>query len=938
MTAAPYRLRVDERVIGAGANVRFALLLILLLVSSASMILAVITGLSGANDQNGHGCQLAAGADPLHSTEIAVQAHTAAQNAAFEACIARYEVPPPLLVTMGWPILVLVVAVALFCGLPVWKRRPGRVVPLSAVDRDDSIASELAELATEVADLARTPRFVIDPAAMSANAVVFGSTRRPTICLHGGLIVRRAADPTGFRAVVLHELAHVGNRDVTVTYLTVALWRVFLTLVLLPYLVWTAVAFVTEPQSVDWSIDAPSLVRNVLFTVLMVTLVYLARSDVLRSREIYADLAAACWGAHQHGWAPPAPPPDRGALWRTLGSFVELWRTHPRWDLRLASLTDPAVLFGVPALPLFLTGAAATLIQTQARNYAGQYLHDVTWSSEVIAAGVAVLVTAAAGTTLWRAVTHSVLTGRPAPSGMRAGLWLGAGMATAELVVDDLSAYHWLPAHPEVLVVVICAGAVFACWTTQCAQLWLRAWPGRMIRPAVLIGLATGSLVLSAWFEWWAANGSVYAYGVPDLVTATAARLVDDHTSAFVAVLPVLAHGVLVMPAVATLWIVPLLIWAGGRGGAIPRWVRVAQQRTGDVMTPVSGLPSLRRTILAAVPGGVFGWIVLVGAMAYLHTVQPPGPLGATEPAVPVYMVWVLVAWVAGMAVAAVIASAASRAYGLLAALIASQTAGLVGVAGMFPAAAVDGCVPGLATLQSSCDWRPGTTWPMFAYLVAPACVVGTVAAVAAAVVVSAVQRLRGAGRSPVPSLATLRGQVVRGAGAVALGAMFVGLVIAGAMSLPSNASSASAAPSSSTVAGDAPPSTQTRAFQAGAWAGHGGSDLLARFTTAANDYLTLLDNGHGEVDDSRVHPFCVEFDRLATDADAYFHVPDPQAQSLWRTFIAQTRTIGQDCDKAVAESNGDLLVKSASEAVQAAITENAVEIRVIAVMKGGGG
>jgi hypothetical protein len=63
-----------------GTTVRFALLAILLLVSSASMILDAITGLSGASDEDGLGRALAAGADPLHSSDIATLAHTVTES------------------------------------------------------------------------------------------------------------------------------------------------------------------------------------------------------------------------------------------------------------------------------------------------------------------------------------------------------------------------------------------------------------------------------------------------------------------------------------------------------------------------------------------------------------------------------------------------------------------------------------------------------------------------------------------------------------------------------------------------------------------------------------------------------------------------------------------------------------------------------------------
>jgi beta-lactamase regulating signal transducer with metallopeptidase domain len=50
-----------------------------------------------------------------------------------------------------------------------------------------------------------------------------------------GLLALRLDDHARFRTVVLHELAHVRNGDVTVAYVTVTVWRAFVPLVLLPY-------------------------------------------------------------------------------------------------------------------------------------------------------------------------------------------------------------------------------------------------------------------------------------------------------------------------------------------------------------------------------------------------------------------------------------------------------------------------------------------------------------------------------------------------------------------------------------------------------------------------------------------------------------------------------------------------------------------------------
>ncbi|MCZ1013417.1 M48 family metalloprotease [Streptomyces noursei] len=115
------------------------------------------------------------------------------------------------------------------------------------------------------------------------------------------MLARRHRDPEGFRVVLLHEFAHIRNGDVTLTHATVALWRVFLTLVTPPFLVDLAMYLVYGVRLGSPVFVGPS--RNFLQRAFLVVLVYLARSDVLRSREVHADRAAVRWGADLRGWS-----------------------------------------------------------------------------------------------------------------------------------------------------------------------------------------------------------------------------------------------------------------------------------------------------------------------------------------------------------------------------------------------------------------------------------------------------------------------------------------------------------------------------------------------------------------------------------------------------------------------------------------------------------
>ena len=166
---------------------------------------------------------------------------------------------------------------------------------------------------------------------------------------------------TGSGAVVLHELAHLRNGDTAVTYATVAPWRVFLVLVLLP---WAAVSvdilFIAGTPRARGQF-APFNTHELVLGGLIVLAVDFTRAGILRNREIYADLMAARWGASREPWEVPAQQPS-GVGPRLLTGFVELWRSHPSWALRRTSLTDPKALFALERLPLFLTGLATDIL------------------------------------------------------------------------------------------------------------------------------------------------------------------------------------------------------------------------------------------------------------------------------------------------------------------------------------------------------------------------------------------------------------------------------------------------------------------------------------------------------------------------------------------------------------------------------------------------
>ncbi|MBE9375899.1 M48 family metalloprotease [Saccharopolyspora sp. HNM0983] len=936
MPTDPAPRRVDERVLGAGTTVRFALLAVLLIVASGAMMQDVLGGVSGSSNV---GCALAGGADPdddVLQTKLALMP----QYEAYEECRARFEPPPPWWIILGWPVLVVAGTALLFRAIPVWKVRRHGLVALQQTS-----ALRQVRDAAQTAGLVRMPRIVVDPAAASTDAVVFGSNRRPTVCLHGGLVARAGDDPERFRAVVLHELAHIRHGDVTLTYTTVAMWRVFLGAVLLPYAVWALTALTGG----FWASDRPIGARAVLLIGVLVVLVYLARSDVLRSRELYADLAALRWGAHRSTWR-SAPAPGRT-------SFLDVWRVHPRRDLRSDAVQDPAVLFAVRALPMFLTGVAATLISAQLRSHVSYVDPDsplIGWIHEGLTLVVAGLVMAVAGMTLWRGVVHAVLTTRRVPSGARAGLWLGAGMVVGELMLNRVAVTEWLPPRPEFLLLVVLAGAGIGWWVEQCARLSATTWPShRVARSAMVAGLAAAGLALSSWFVWWQGTGTGLTSGSPfgtEQIGAVLARGLGggatEHAGTLhlvAAVLPLLdsvSAPAFVLTAVGALWIVPLLAWAVDDG--TPRWLRSPLASTADRPASETALPRLRRVLLPGVLAGVLGWVGVLGVQAYLHTWQPL-PQGAGAIYSLGYFAWLLAVLVAATAVAAVAAAVPAGPYRLLSTLIAAETAAVVGFSGMYALTAIDGCIEPLSTLQSSCRWHPIPAGMVFGVMLTPVLVAGAIAAGVAAAAGAVVRP--STGRSPQPYSGSLpaRRRVV---GLLIIAA--VGTAAVGIATRTQNHPDADESSVAQLVAPteDRPVPVLTRKAQVNAWYEHGGEELALRLHEVESRFSTALSGAAeaptGRADVSSFLPVCVDFGRIARDAQQYFRIPDPRADAQWVRFSTLAGRGSENCATALDRhqesmdpQTNELFRRSLDELLRAEAAANATLDRLITVLRG---
>ncbi|WP_371495520.1 M48 family metalloprotease [Kitasatospora sp. NBC_00374] len=893
---SPVHRVLDPRAVPAGTALRFALLVITMLVASIGTLTELLPLLPSRNTLIL--CEFAVGYDPDGRMLEALVSDDRGLSA-LRQCASADQVYPYWSGLAGAAVVLLAAGV-LYLRLPRWKARRQRLMTLEEADGSGELRAELMGL-VRIAGLRAVPDFLVDPARFDRAAAAFGRAGRRSVCLYAGLVNSRTSDPAGFRAVVLHELAHIRNRDVDFGYAVTALWRVFMVLVVVPAIVVYGtvlgaadlLGWFTGADEVFWPAARPALLRSMAETGFLVVLVVLARADVLRHRELYADADALALGADRAVWEQAREAPR---VSRLPASVTAWWRSHPTWAERRSSLDDPAVLFSLGPAQMFLIGGATL---TSAHTL------DALWN--VTAAVVIVALPPAAITTLtarrWAAYTahHG---GRP-PTGARPGLMLGLGLVTGELLTGTTSGSRWLPDHPEVLLVLFLGGAAYVVWLLQCARIRPRLRAGRGLRAVPLAALAAGTLVGAAAVSWWLRSGYLFTTG--DLMTAGGLRqtVVDgfpgpweEHTgelSWITSVLPALAvEGVnrLSLAAATALWVYPLV-----------RWLRRSPETA----------PGLRQAVLSGLLGGVLCVAGMAAARAGLYPDRPPLG-GRGESFALLSMWWTIVAIWAGVAVTSAVVAATARRLWLPRALVASGVASSAALAGQFVLGAADGCLGPLRAMGDSCLWVPGgvlPALPLLAGAVVPAVFGAALVAVAAGWAANTVRacvraprprRAPGLPADPVARPRTRAGLVAGRAGAALL---LVTAVLGPATALSGDRHSGPAA------ATPAPPpraatSERVRSFQLIAWfALSGRADILEltsdygefekefrRLEAAANDPRQQL----VRIDGERLRPVCTALAEHATEAVRHPGIPDAGLDDPWQSWLTTTRQAGQGC------------------------------------------
>ncbi|MEV8553142.1 M48 family metalloprotease [Streptomyces glaucescens] len=611
------------------------------------------------------------------------------------SCTASHEREKAWWILAGLVLLALA-AVAVHLAAPRLRTWRQKLEPLEPEDdpEDAALLRELRSLVAE-AGLRTAPRFLVAVGRWDVGARAFGRAGDYRVQLNETLLTRGREDPALLRAFVRHELAHIRNKDVDITQLTVALAVVFVPLGLAPL----AVALAgTDPQDlfgVTWR------------AAVLVALVYLTAAAVSRAREHAADVRAASWGdARAHLRRVLGVP--AGRPWWSRGPL----RLHPRAERRVAAIESPEVLFRIGFGECFAAGLAATV--------AAAGLHTLLWlgfnhlgprdSRWVVALVLAPAVVAVVATGLWRAAlwarSDAAPPGTGGPRTLLPALGLAAGLVLGRLVPAEngilRSGSSPLPtAAATAASLGLCLFVVlFLRWVVRGATLWLPA-SGRLGRGTWAAGLAAMAVPLSVLLGWW-----LMLYDMADGLGPVHDGARADHraVAAVAALEPFWPWAVLEHPlarlfhewtpavlAVVVLWAFPLAA-LGRRGAAGPdsgwaRWV---------VVTALAGT-----AVLAAALLGTRVW-------AHAHVAEELRRQGAYRVA---FHHWsVAAAVVLQGVVAAVVTAGLARSHRSLGrpvvpfALLAAFVTGCLATGVIFAGSVAGGCWDALALVSGPCE------------------------------------------------------------------------------------------------------------------------------------------------------------------------------------------------------------------------------------------
>ncbi|MGW2160121.1 M48 family metalloprotease [Nonomuraea sp. NPDC001699] len=406
----------------------------------------------------------------VQGTEVAAKVREACQLAALKglddpACeVVRRGARQDLRlgVLLCFATLVLLTGLQYWFG-PAWRIRRRRLRPVVGEVHD-----ELRRMAGEVLG-GRRVVFLLDVLNPGVAGLAFGRIGRRYVVISRGTWMLFERDRPLFRAVVLHELAHVRNRDLTITAVTLAMWRSYAAVILVPGLLAAMNGMLSGRAPFLRSEQMPfgsNVMLSWLFAVQitgLAVLSWLTRSVVLQSRELLADARVLSW---QEDATPLRRLFEQAPAARRRPVSLRV-RTHPHLAVRRAALDGQAPLVRQGfVFPLALGGCFSLTMDPATSLTAQGRTNTLPWPAEAFA----LLLAVALGLRALRAV------GAPGDA-VHVPLGLAAGLAGGWVLAPSRLTDHALAPFPVSvqfggLVVLAVAGLLLGLWVRWVARVW----------------------------------------------------------------------------------------------------------------------------------------------------------------------------------------------------------------------------------------------------------------------------------------------------------------------------------------------------------------------------------------------------------------------------------------------------------------------------------
>ncbi|MFF8429531.1 M48 family metallopeptidase [Streptomyces sp. NPDC016566] len=528
-----------------------------------------------------------------------------------------------------------------FPALPSLRSRELRRFPSEDEPGEREIAEYLDQLCRTVG-VQPTPVWLLDVWAGSPNGLAFGVPRRRRVIIDTGLVKLFHTDRDVFRAVILHELAHLRSRDVDKTYLAFGIGWAFLIVAVLPFgalslhSAMSGGSPVVPQGAVRYLADMPHALG---LAAALTLLVHLVRNSVLRAREVHADATAAAQIGHEGAAAirralRDQPASGRSSARRAVARLTGRLGYWPTPGMRDRVLREPALLTRPTVWEMLGAGVVAGVFTASADDLVGTLFRLLWGKLNTIAGDLTVGCAIGAGLTgvlaaaVWRTVAASDQAPRspwatwPAlPAGVVGGFLAGASLP---LITDgselpattlEVQGFAWLLRTGPVLL----AGAVcVTVWLVSAAHALL---PRTLGRRALYAVVATSVVSFAPWFAVWYSvrrigeiDGFQPVLGdAPDIGSSIGWYTALSHWTGFTwQPLTVQGHLPSALVGLMLLWLVPLVLFlAPGNASGAGADVR----------------PRIRTALLVGLAGGIS--VVGAGAaMPFLaRTALPPAVL-----------------------------------------------------------------------------------------------------------------------------------------------------------------------------------------------------------------------------------------------------------------------------------------------------------------------